>query len=146
MRLFDYDMIPERDIQDNIMGNKLFCTFTTGDLLESTLEQIQTDYTILFNKIFVLYAKDQEEYLCTYNIDLNNISKFPKNTILVHRKRESKTLYTINALNILIRSLNGGYLDQRYQLQWQDYQNCVLLTKGPELRKVSTSLHKILEV
>lgn len=147
MRLFDYDMIiPKQDIQHNTMGNKLFCTFTTEDSLESTLEQIQTDYTVLFNKVFVLYAKDQDEFLCTYNVDLNNVSRFLRNTILVHRKKDSKTLYTINALNTLIKSLNGGVLDQNYQLQWQDYQNCVLLTKGPELRKIDTSLYRILEV
>jgi hypothetical protein len=31
----------------------------------------------------------------------NNVSEIPENTILVHRKKETNTLYTINALNEL---------------------------------------------
>lgn len=140
----DYDLTFSRE--DLFMGNKLFCTFTKEDSLAQTLEEIQSDYTILNGKIFVLYAPAQEEFLCTYNVDLHNVSRFPKNTILVHRKKESKTLYTINALNTLIKELTGGIADPSYKLDWNNYQNCVLLTKGPELRKISTSLYEIRDI
>jgi hypothetical protein len=36
-----------------------------------------------------------------------------ENTILLHRKKESNTLYTINALNDLICSLNEGQIRYR---------------------------------
>ena len=58
--------------------------------------------------MFVLEIKDSSELVVTYNVDQGNISNIPANTILVHRKKESNTLYTINALNELIKSLNGG--------------------------------------
>jgi hypothetical protein len=84
--------------------------------------------------------------MCTYNVDFGNIGEFLDNTILVHRKKETNTLYTINALNTLIRSLNGGRLDTTYRVDWQDYRNSILLTKGSELRQLSTKLHKIIEI
>jgi len=128
------------------MNNKLFCTFSTEENLETTLNSIQAKYIILYNKIFILHAKEQEEFILTYNVDLGNILNFLPNTILVHRNKDTRTLYTINSLNALIASLNGGVLDLNYRVNWMDYQNCILLTKGPELRIVGTKLHSIVEI
>ena len=128
------------------MSNKLFCTFSTQEGLEDVLSTIQERYKIIYNKIFVLYSKSQDEYICTYNVDFGNVSTFLENTILVHRKKETNTLYTINALNTLIKEINGGVLDTSYRVNWADYRNCVLLTKGPELKKVNTKLFKIVEL
>jgi|TARA_B100001564_G_C20650269_1_gene676507 hypothetical protein len=141
---FDYDLEPLYLNED--MSNKLFCTFATEDSLESVLEQIQERYKIIYNKIFVLYSKSQDEYICTYNVDFGNVGAFLDNTILVHRKKESNTLYTINALNTLIKELNGGVLDTTYKISWTDYRNCILLTKGPDLKRINTKLYKILEI
>jgi|TARA_B110000483_G_C18156615_1_gene527661 hypothetical protein len=141
---FDYDIEPLWNTED--MSNKLFCTFTTEDTLEPTLEVIKEKYSIMYNKIFVLYSKSQDEYICTYNVDFANVSNFIDNTILVHRKKESNTLYTINALNTLIKELNGGKLDTSYRVNWPDYRNCVLLTKGSELKRVNTKLFRIIEL
>jgi len=128
------------------MSNKLFCTFSTEEGLEDVLNSIQERYKIIYNKIFVLYSKSQNEYICTYNVDFGNVSTFLENTILVHRKKETNTLYTINALNTLIKEINGGVLDTSYRVNWQDYRNCILLTKGPELKRVNTKLYRIIEL
>ena len=141
---FFYDFEPIHNLID--MNNKLFCTFTTEDNLEEVLASIQDRYKILYNKIFVLYSKSENEYICTYNVDLANVSSFLSNTILVHRKKETNTLYTINSLNRLIEILNRGVLDTTYKINWQEYTNCILLTKGPELRRINTKLYKIVEV
>lgn len=141
---FDYDV--EYDYNLTSMSNKLFCTFATQDNLEETIDTIQTKYNILYNKIFVLYAKSQEEYTITYNVELGNVSNFLPNTILVHRRKESNTLYTINSLNRLIETLNGGVLDTTYRVEWNDYRNCILLTKGPELKRVNTKLFRIIDL
>jgi hypothetical protein len=141
---FQYDI---EDIYNSTdMSNKLFCTFSSEEHLDDIIVTIQNKYRIIYNKIFVLYSKSQDEYICTYNVDLGNISNFIANTILVHRKKESNTLYTINSLNRLIESLNGGVLDTNYKVNWEDYQNCILLTKGPELKRVNTKLYKIVEL
>lgn len=141
---FDYDIEPLYFNED--MSNKLFCTFATEDTLESVLETIQEKYRIIYSKIFVLYSKSQDEYICTYNVDFGNVGSFIDNTILVHRKKESNTLYTINALNTLIQELNGGKQDSSYRVNWADYKNCVLLTKGPELKRINTKLFRIIQL
>ena len=133
------------EINFDDLANKLFCTFTSKEDLESTIDNIKEQYTILFNKIFVLYIESTNEYVCTYNVDSFNISNtiLPQ-TILLHRKKESNTLYTINALNDLIKELNDGVADPKYRVNWQDYRNCILLTTSGELKRLDTKIHEIL--
>jgi len=128
------------------LNNKLFCTFTTLDDLDDLVDSLTRSYTIMYDKIFVLEVKDNNEYVLTYNIEMANIASIPDNTILVHRKKESNTLYTINALNELIKKLNGGVVDTRFQVDWQHYKNTILLTQQNELRQLKTKIYKIIEL
>ena len=96
--------------------------------------------------MFVLFIKSTGEYVITYNVDQGNVSNIPSNTILVHRKKDTNTLYTINALNTLIKALNGGIVDPKFRVDWQHYRNCILLTQGNELRQLNTKVHKIIEL
>lgn len=146
MTQFGYDFVTDTTIWNDDMSNKLFCTFTTEENIDSLVETIKGKYDIMYNKIFVLHAKSNDEYVCTYNVDFGNVANFLDNTILVHRKKESNTLYTINALNTLIKELNGGVADSSYRVDWNDYRNCILLTRGDELKRINTRLHKIIEL
>ena len=141
---FNYDF--DESILSGDMSNKLFCTFCTEDQIDSVIEQIKYNYDILYNKIFVLECSNQDEFLCTYNVDPNNVNGFLDNTILVHRKKQTNTLYTINALNELIKELNGGILDKRFSIQWENYRNSILLTKEQELQILETKLYRIEEI
>jgi len=135
------------ELTQEALMNKLFCSFTTKDGLEERLQEINKEYKIMYGKIFVLESPDSEEYMCTYNIELEGSStKILGNTILLHRKKESNTLYTINALNTLIKSLNGGVLDTKFIINWPDYKNSILLTQDDGLRKLNTSIHRIVNV
>lgn len=139
----------EYNITIQELANKLFATFSKKEDIEETINTITGRYTILYNKIFILESKDSDELICTYNIDPGNMSTTSvlANTILVHRKKESNTLYTINALNALIKSLNNGYADANYRIDWNDYRNTILLTQGPDqLRKLETTIHKIINI
>lgn len=140
---YDFDSIPS-EIQ--MLNNKLFCTFTTLDDLDELVDSLQRKYTIIYDKIFVLEVKNNNEYVLTYNIEMANISNIPENTILVHRKKDSNTLYTINALNELIKKLNGGVVDTRFQIDWQHYKNTILLTQQNELKQLRTKIHEIIEL
>ena len=146
MPTFGYDFVTDTTSWNDDMSNKLFCTFTTEENIDSLVETIKGKYDIMYNKIFILHAKSNDEYVCTYNVDFGNVSNFLDNTILVHRKKESNTLYTINALNTLIKELNGGHADPSYRVNWNDYRNCILLTRGSELKRINTRLHKIIEL
>ena len=130
----------------NDLNNKLFCTFTTLEDLDDLLSSITSNYKIMYNKIFVLHVKSNDEYVCTYNIDQGNVSNIPPNTILVHRKKDSNTLYTINALNELIKRLNGGVVDTKFPIDWQHYRNTILLTQHDELKQLKTRIYKIIEL
>jgi len=138
----------EYNITIQELANKLFATFSKKEDIEETINTITGRYTILYNKIFILESKDSDELICTYNIDPGNLSMTTvlPNTILVHRKKESNSLYTINALNTLIKSLNNGYADPNYKVNWNDYKNTILLTNGPDLRKLETSIYKIVNL
>jgi hypothetical protein len=138
----------EYNITIQELANKLFATFSKKEDIETTLETIKGRYTILFNKIFILESKDSDELICTYNIDPGNLSSTTvlPNTILLHRKKESNTLYTINALNTLIKILNDGVVDPKFMVNWNDYKNTILLTNGPDLRKLETSIYKIVNL
>ena len=138
----------ENIVIDEMAGNKLFCTFIEHNRLDESLNSLTTRYAILYNKIFVLESPDTEELILTYNIDVvntNSQNALPS-TILLHRKKESNTLYTINALNALIRELNGGVLDTNYKINWPDHRNTILLTQDGGLRRVHTKIHSIVEI
>ena len=139
-----YDFENPINIKD--LNNKLFCTFTTLDELDGLIADITSSYSIMYNKLFVLRVKDHDEYVVTYNVDQGNINTIPANTILVHRKKESNTLYTINALNELIKELNGGIVDQRYRVNWMHYRNTILLTQQGELKQLRTKIHDIVNL
>ena len=129
------------------MKNKLLCSFAAQNRLLDTIASITSRYAIMYDKMFVLESPQTTEYLITYNIDTeNSVSEIPENTILLHRKKESNTLYTINALNTLIKTLNEGVLDNQYKVNWIEYKNSVLLTQGPDLRIIETKIHKIIHL
>lgn len=130
----------------NDMLNKLFCTFTEEEHLNDKIQNISKLYEVKYNKIFAFSLKNTSELILTYNIELGNISGIPSNTVLVHRKKETNTLYSINALNLLIESLNNGKIDPNYIVNWELYKNSLLLTNDNTLRILQTKLYKIFQV
>lgn len=128
------------------MNNKIFCTFTNKEDLDNTILKIYTTYTLTHNRVFQLYAEEQDEYLLTYNVEVENLRKFPENTILVHRKKDYNVLYTVNALNMVVLELNHGVLDRNFKVNWKHFRNSVLLTRGTELRIIKTKLDRVIDL
>ena len=130
------------------MNNRLYCTFATLDNFEEVVNTIQSSYVILFDKIFVLESLDGEKIMLTYNVDMNNSSSesMVNNTILVHRKKQTNTLYTINALNELIKSLNNDVLDKKFPIEWENYQNCILLIQTDGFNRIDTKIKEIINL
>ena len=141
-----YDMYDANNVNIKDLNNKLFCTFTSGEELDELVSELSTVYTIMYNKMFVLFVKSTNEYVVTYNVDQGNVNTIPENTILVHRKKETNTLYTINALNELIKKLNDGVVDMAYRVNWPHYRNSILLTQHNELKQLNTKVFKIIEL
>ena len=130
------------------MNNRLYCTFVEPNEIKEISEKIQSSYKVLFDKIFVLESTDKEKIMLTYNIDMGNVEgEFAVgNTILVHRKKQTNTLYTINALNELIKSLNNGVLDKSFSIEWNNYRNCILLVQAEGFKKIDTKIREIINL
>ena len=119
--------------------NRLFCTFVSAEEdIDSYVESLRIRGIV--GKMYVLESLDSNEYIITYNSSEKNTFN---STVMVHRKRGFNTLYSINALNLLIQSLNGGILDEYYTINWKDYANCIMLVRGGELNITKTKLLKI---
>jgi hypothetical protein len=125
---------------------QLLCTFTTESSFEDLLTKIFDGYELFSRKIFILKLEPSKELVISYNIIPNRENRFLPNTIMVHRKKESNTIYTINALNRLIGDLNGGVEDKTYQVKWDDYRNSVILTDGEGYKIMTTKLFRIVDV
>jgi|TARA_B110000503_G_C7109708_1_gene397545 hypothetical protein len=137
-----YDFTTDNDF----MNNRLFATFTQQNEIDELIANLSSTYNIMYKKIFVLFVKTTNEYVVTYNVEQGNVNSIPANTILVHRKKESNTLYTINALNDLIKKLNGGEVDPTFKIEWQNYKNCVLLTQHGDVKQLNTKIYKIVDL
>lgn len=125
------------------MQLQLLCTFTTKHNLYETLHNIRDWYDIVYSSIYVLQDVDNSDDLfITYNIKSNSKIQL-KDTILIHRKKVSNTIYTINALNELIKENNNGVLDTKFLINWNDLKNTIIVWNGTELIKVKTKIHNI---
>lgn len=126
------------------MRTQLLCTFTNEGEFENTVDTILNTFNLFSRKIFVLKLQPSNELVVSYNIIPNSV-KFLPLTIMVHRKKESNTMYTINALNTLILS-ETGKVDKSYQIDWQKYKNSIILTDGDSYKIMRTSLFRIIDV
>lgn len=129
------------------MQTQLLCTFTSKDDLQSTLQRIRETYHLVYNYIYVLQNKSNlEELFVTYNIDTQYKPTYPlRDTILVHRKKQSNTLYTINSLNELVKELNGGKMDKNFTVDWDMFKNCIIVTNTEGIKKISTRVYEVIE-
>ena len=110
------------------MKTQLLCTFAHRSDINIVSEYIQHNYEIPERRIFVFSnAEVSDNLYCTYNA--NETARRGQNTISIHRKKETNTLYTVNALNEVIRTVNNGVLDKTFQLDWSIYQNSFILTE-----------------
>lgn len=132
--------------QSTTKQHQMLCSFTNENEYIHLLKEIQEYYTLLFNKIFILEnIENPEEYLITYNIDITKRVNILPDTISVHRKKEYNTLYTINALNHIIKS-KIGYIDPAYSLNWVDYSNCLLYLDKGRFQRIDLKVNKIITI
>ena len=126
----------------------LLASFVEKGDLYVALEKISKACKLESGRIFTfINENDNNEYILTYNLyaEYANI-KFTsiwENTISIHRKKQTNTLYSLNAMNELIKSNNGGRLDKSYRIKWEDYSNSFLVVKGEKLKTIPVRLVKI---
>ncbi len=125
---------------------QLICLFTIEPQLDHTISMIEKTYEVVYNRIFILSIETSEELICSFNVDKSNCKKQLPGAMLVHRKKDSNTLYTINSLNSLIRKENNGILDTNYSVDWSKYSNSLLITSNSELKVLKTKIYQIVNL
>ncbi len=128
------------------MKTQLLCTFAHRKDLDLISDYITKSYTVAERRIFVFADADNKNDLyLTYNIERGAFTKTP-NTISIHRKKETNTLYTVNALNTIIVKANNGVLDKTFVINWEAYRNTLLLTSDNDLRPISLELMRRIDL
>lgn len=128
------------------MRTQLLCTFAHRKDLDLIVDYVKKSYTVSEKRMFVFSdASSRQDLYVTYNVKPDDYSKTP-NTIMIHRKKETNTLYTVNALNVIILKANNGILDKKFIINWPVYENSLLLTDNDELRHIHLDLHKRIDI
>ena len=129
------------------MRTQLLCTFTTKQKLNEVVDIVVTCNDVLYEKIYVFQNTNElNQLICTYNVE--HQPDYQENiidTISLHRKKQSNTLYTINALNEVIIEKNDGVLDKSYMVDWLEFENTLLLTNEIGLQKIPTKIFQIID-
>jgi len=76
-----------------------------------------------------------------FAVSVSEDKKFTFRFLQVHYKRNSKTFYTLNAMNELIFQETGSREDRKYQIDWEGkYPEKIIYLRQKELRILPTLL------
>tara|TARA_R110000822_G_scaffold175131_1_gene314826 strand:+ start:869 stop:1303 length:435 start_codon:yes stop_codon:yes gene_type:complete len=117
--------------------------------IQEEVEFIVNNIEITNNLIFLLEDKDDpEKKIITYNAVVEKGKPFNPRlfTMRMHRKKQTNTLYTINALNAAVASQHDGKTGKDLKLDWTQYENSILLTAGKELKTHPVIVSKIFKI
>ena len=139
---------------EQISDTLLLATFCKARNVRITIDLIADSFEVVSGKVFVLQDEsDRYKKILTYNIvkDQTVFSDVIKNTISLHRKKEVNSLYTLNALNEVVKIQNNGLLDSKFSVEWEDYRNTLLVTYKEEdgeqkLRRINTRLISVVNI
>ena len=131
-----------------INSTQLLCLFTTKPELDSSVDFIVANYDIVNPNVFILESKVRpEELFVTFNVEKGSAPIASQwKTILVHRKKQTNTIYTINALNEVVKSKTGGHVDNTFIIDWNEFRNCILTTANFGYKKIPTKVFKALNL
>lgn len=122
----------------------LIALFIEPEGYKTALKTISEKFKIQNNRVFVLnQMDDEEEIILTFNIELDDEKKQDLNLeeygklIRVHRKKETNTLYTINALNLI---------SSKEEMDWKKYKYCFLTVSTGLLKVIKTKLKEVIEL
>ena len=129
------------------MKSILLLSFVDSDKLYEALDKISKTLNIDKHQIFVFKILDNGNYALTYNLSAEKVnvqfnSIWP-NTISVHRKKQTNTLYSLNAMNEIIKRENNGQFKRDYNLNWENFRNSMMIIKNGKVKILELKLIKI---
>lgn len=129
-------------MENNLSNAMLVAVFIDKEDLDICLQKISQKFKVVGNKIFILSIsnEDDSEYVLTFNIETTNkenlvIEDIGK-IIRIHRRKDTNTLYTINALNFINK-------EEKDETVWEKYRFSFLTVSNNALKVIKTKLFKI---
>ena len=126
-----------------------FITTTSEEEIMSEVEKIMNELNLTNNLIFLLEdVENPEKKILTYNIEPVKGVPYNKNlfTMRVHRKKQTNTLYTINALNQAVALEHDGQTGRHLKIDWENYRNSVMLSVKGDLQVIPVRVAKIYKI
>lgn len=124
-------------------NSQLLCTFSKAHTYMDEIDALAKYYKIVDAKIYVLQSgANNEDIFLTFNAEKNSGAFYP-NTMSVHRKKEYNIIYSINALNELIKMENNGVASHSHKIAWENYRNCLITARDGKVKITPTRLMKI---
>jgi hypothetical protein len=125
---------------------QLLCTFADCDY-RKTIYDIKGTYYLIDKKVFVFEnANNEKQIILSYNTEKNQNNKKLTNTISVHRNKEHNVMFTLNAINHIIREENNGILDKTYKIDWSIYKNCLIITSPSSYKTIDLKLIDMVKI
>ena len=130
----------------SVYNTQLLCSFVKYQTYENEINALSKYYQIIDNKVYVLQSGDNsDDIFLTYNAEKNNSAFYP-HTMSVHRKKEYNIIYSINALNELIKLENNGIMSSSHQIAWDNYRSCFITARDGKVKITPTKLLKIFKL
>jgi hypothetical protein len=126
-----------------------FITTDDEEVIMNEVNHIVDTIDITNNYIFLLSDEENpQNKILTYNALIEKGKTFNSRlyTIRVHRKKQTNTLYTINALNQAVAAEHDGATGKHLKLDWEKYKDSILLTAGKELKVHPVRVLKIFKI
>ena len=130
----------------------LLASFLDSDDEAAILKEVEfiaNNLNLTNNLIFLLEQKSEPSRLfLTYNAIPVKGRRFHPTlfTMRVHRKKQTNTLYTINALNLAVAEEHDGKTGRDLKLDWDKYQNSILVATGKKLQTHPIEVVKIFKI
>ncbi len=133
--------------------SKLLCSFVLRKKANLYLDYLNKEN--LTDKVFILEnVKDSNIVLFTFNLlDKNRMLKNLKeygclNSIALQRNKNTNTVYTIDALNVLLENRRMITEENKKDIiiDWSKYTNSLLLVSDDKINKIDTKLLKIISL
>jgi len=119
----------QNQLNTQYIDTDLMCVPTNKLTLEDDIRTVINCYDLAYDSIFILQSKSQPmEMFITFNVVRDSYQSPSHLRVMpMQRNKATNTLYTLNALNEIIKLDNNGMLDVRHKINWNDYISSILL-------------------
>lgn len=136
----------------NTRRGLLLASFLTNVEDQEVLDEVNfiVNHMELTNNFIFLFQNTEEPHkkILTYNALVTKGNPFHPRlyTMRIHRKKQTNTLYTINALNAAVASQHDGKTGRDLKLDWSVYESSLLLATGKKLKVHPLEVLKIFKI